>query len=84
MLKFLAVAVISGHGFVMCDGGPVPDGCCEPGDRLDVVVGYDGQACADMGGTLNGVVCVDWDGGNSHDNQERILRTIGVLPEKEY
>lgn len=62
MIRLLTLLITSGSSFAMCDGGPVPVGCCEPGDRLDVVVGVDGQTrCDDMGGTLDGVVCIGVD-----------------------
>jgi hypothetical protein len=62
MIRLIVGVIMSGNIFAMCDGGPVPDGCCDPGDRLDVVLpSPNEQRCADMGGTLDGVVCVDVD-----------------------
>jgi hypothetical protein len=52
----------------MCMNGPVPEGCCEPGDQLNIVVGdavHEGmtpqERCDWMGGRLNGLVCEDVD-----------------------
>jgi hypothetical protein len=62
MIKLLIGVIMSGNVFAMCDGGPVPEGCCDPGDRLDVIVGENNERrCADMGGVMSGVVCVDVD-----------------------
>jgi hypothetical protein len=52
MIRLLLTA-LSGIVFTMCAGGPVPEGCCEPGDRLDVVMqpapGWI-STCEDWGG----------------------------------
>jgi hypothetical protein len=39
MFRLLAAGLfaLSGTVFTMCDGGPVPPGCCESGDQLNVV-----------------------------------------------
>lgn len=64
-IKAIAAVVMSGSTFTMCAGGPVPVGCCEPGDRLDVIHTTYGD-CDDMGGIMvgdpaNGGVCTDVD-----------------------
>jgi hypothetical protein len=48
----LAGGVGGGGVFTACEGGPVPAGCCEPGDRLDVLYapGQDGRALCDRDG----------------------------------
>jgi hypothetical protein len=66
--KGLATLLIGGTSFTMCMNGPVPEGCCEPGDQLNIVVGdavHEGmtpqERCDWMGGRLNGLVCEDVD-----------------------
>lgn len=52
----LLAASLTGGTFTACEGGPVPAGCCEPGDQLDVLleeVGDPLQRCLDMGGRLS-------------------------------
>jgi hypothetical protein len=34
----LGLCMAFGSIFSMCQGGPVPKGCCEHGDRLDVLM----------------------------------------------
>jgi len=67
-MRALLAALMSAV-FTMCSGGPVPAGCCERGDRLDVVMmptpGWIDR-CEDMGGEpvqlVNGsTVCEDVD-----------------------
>lgn len=54
MIKF-AVGMLAAGGslFSMCQGGPVPEGCCKRGDQLNVVM-VDRPSwiedCNDMGG----------------------------------
>ena len=57
-----------GSLFSMCQGGPVPKGCCSHGDRLDVVMtDIDTQLdwlgeCQDWGGrpvVHDGIITVD-------------------------
>jgi hypothetical protein len=63
MFRIVGLIMSAGSIFSMCQGGSVPTGCCDPGDRLDVVVVTpDRQAeCDHMGGTLEGYVCVGVD-----------------------
>ena len=63
-MKLIAMLMMSGKVFTMCDGGPVPEDCCDPGDRLDVIIGEPVDRsikCDDMGGWLVGAVCTDVD-----------------------
>ena len=54
----LARLLISGTVFTMCNGGPVPEGCCERGDQLNVVLhegsptSFDTDLCVDWGSVL--------------------------------
>ncbi len=58
--RLVALVTLSGSTFTMCAQGAVPDGCCEPGDTLNIV-GYNQVQCDLAGGRLDGVVCVDVD-----------------------
>lgn len=60
MFKTIISLIAAGSSFTMCDGGPVPEGCCEPGDVLNVVVDSQ-ERCDHIGGRLNGIVCEDVD-----------------------
>jgi hypothetical protein len=58
MINIIAKLLISGTVFTMCNGGPVPERCCTPPDRLDVVMRpgvptrNDIVECEDWGGEL--------------------------------
>jgi hypothetical protein len=65
---FLIMSILpSGTLFTMCQNGPVPPGCCEPGDQMNVIMTSPTPVkdCEDYGGipiTEKGItVCHDRD-----------------------
>jgi hypothetical protein len=61
-ISTLAALMLSGSVFTMCDGGKVPEGCCDPGDTLNIILpDANTQRCEDMGGRMTGFICEDVD-----------------------